>query len=205
MDAYTRSYEELMEVLGCDWHVWATVWGYSQMFCSGSVVLRVNGGDTDQFLIASLVVVCCCVCKWGYNPLYGCLRSGAGPGAECLGAELLRGCKALSPAGCLGPGEARGTRRRMGSVRDPGPGRAAACVAPHLHAASQPPTPWGGAGSYNPPVCSPLLCFSFLRCLLLVVLQLVGLVELQFFSFVFFFFFCSCLPSVLLFSTLFCY
>lgn len=73
-----------------------------------------------------------------------CMRSGAGPGAECLAAVLLWGCKVLSPAGCLGPGEARGTRRRMGSVREPGPGSTTACVAPHLHAASQPPTPWGG-------------------------------------------------------------
>lgn len=80
-------------------------------------------------------------------PLYGCMcmRSGAGPGVECLAAVLLWGCKALGPAGCLGPGEARGTGRRMGSVREPGPGSTAACVAPHLHAASQPPTPWGGS------------------------------------------------------------
>lgn len=73
-----------------------------------------------------------------------CMRSGVGPAVECLVAVLLRGCKALGSAGCLGPGEARGTRRRKGSVREPGPGSTTACVAPHLHAASQPPTPWGG-------------------------------------------------------------
>ncbi len=116
-------------------------------------MLTVNGGGRDPFLIVSLVVVCVCVSvvdgfvNESIAPLYGCMcmRSGAGPVVECLAAVLLWGCKALGPAGCLGPGEARGTGRRMGSVREPGPGSAAACVAPHLHAASQPPTPWGGS------------------------------------------------------------
>lgn len=109
-----------------------------------------NGGGREPFLILSLVLACVSVVDGFVNeaiaPLYGCMcmRSGAGPGVECLAAVLLRGCKELGPAGCLGPGEARGTRRRMDSVREPRPGSAAACVAPHLHAVSQFPTPWGG-------------------------------------------------------------
>lgn len=46
-----------------------------------------------------------------------------------------------------------------------------------------PPRHGGAAGSHNPPVCSPI----FLRCLLLVVLQLASLAELRFFSFSFVF------------------
>lgn len=131
----------------CEWMV------ISKCFGPGLWCCAMNGDGRDPFLIVPLLVaVSVCVGVDGFvsesiAPLYGRMyvRSGARPAVEWPAAVLLWRCKALGPAGCLGPRGARGTGRRMDSLREPGPGRTAAWVAPHLHAASEPPTPrgWG--------------------------------------------------------------